>query len=418
MKVVLISNSLQGGANRAMLRHHNTLKQKGLDAHILVGKDMEPNSASIHSIPRLVRREGFAVGRDPLMPFAMLTRLPFMQDVDIVELRSPHNGHGSPYLDLKMLPGLSRRFCFVYRLSDMWALTGFCTYAFDCVKWKSGCHDCPQIIGNEKNRAEVAIPGQDISQAVYAQKKQAFGRSQVHVVCPSMWMLKNVRQGVLNHAASQSHIPVGVDVDLFEPHSGNQVRKKMGIAEDVFLVMANIPNPRNYRKAYDLLIEILSACSNLKNIELLLVGPSSEDVMATALGNMAVHIVPYIEKESDIVPYYQAADVFLLPSRCDNSAQVLVEAAACGVPSVAFEVCGNMEYCRHMETGLTARPYDVVQFSQCIRNLTDVGLRNRLSLGARKAAVEEWSTDKQANRFIELYQSIIQYKKKSNGNAF
>lgn len=100
-----------------------------------------------------------------------------------------------------------------------------------------------------------------------------------------------------------------------------------------------------YRKGFDVLLE---AWKNVKgDYQLLMIGGGSmersylEFIKTNGLEN--VKLIEYLPKE-ELFKYYQAADLFVLPTRKDTWGLVINEAMACGLPIVSTDQCiGGVE---------------------------------------------------------------------------
>jgi glycosyltransferase involved in cell wall biosynthesis len=84
---------------------------------------------------------------------------------------------------------------------------------------------------------------------------------------------------------------------------------------------------------------------------------------------------------------YASADVFCFPSTTDTFGQVILEAGASGLPTIAVRAGGAVELVRHEETGLLVPPDDPAAFARALRRLVeDSRLRLDLGEGALAAA--------------------------------
>ena len=96
----------------------------------------------------------------------------------------------------------------------------------------------------------------------------------------------------------------------------------------------------------------------------------------------------------DTSPYFQEMDVLLLPSLREGFPNVVLEAAASGVPTVAYGVTGTVNSIVHGETGLLAEPGDRVGFFDNVRFLLDNPIeRARLGQGAMRWAIAEFDEE-------------------------
>jgi glycosyltransferase involved in cell wall biosynthesis len=104
-------------------------------------------------------------------------------------------------------------------------------------------------------------------------------------------------------------------------------------------------------------------------------------------------------------------DFFVMPSLEDNLPQTGIEAMACGLPVVAFDTGGIPDYVQPLETGLLARVGDASALSEQINWLADRPAdRVRMGRNARSFVAREFAAHVQANRYIELYESLIDHR--------
>jgi glycosyltransferase involved in cell wall biosynthesis len=121
-----------------------------------------------------------------------------------------------------------------------------------------------------------------------------------------------------------------------------------------------------------------------------------------------------------VLPYYQGADIFVLPSLSEGLPLSLLEAMSCGLPVVATIVGGNAEIVDpnlktkevvsdyHIgENGVLVNPKDVKGLAEAIlKLLNDVDLSKQLGEKARKTVEENYSQEKIINEYIDLYCSL------------
>lgn len=101
----------------------------------------------------------------------------------------------------------------------------------------------------------------------------------------------------------------------------------------------------------------------------------------------------------DIKRYLYSADIFILPSLAENFPLTVLEAQACGLPVVAFNVGGIKEAVLDNKTGFLVSPRDTDVFTQSILKIAyDEKLRRTMSYNARK-----WAERFKWNNIIKLY---------------
>jgi len=83
--------------------------------------------------------------------------------------------------------------------------------------------------------------------------------------------------------------------------------------------------------------------------------------------------------------YYQNSDIFVLPSLSEGLPNVLMEAMACGLPSVVTHVGGNKELIKDSKGGFLVNPKSSSELSKAINELIeDPELRNDMGEFNRK----------------------------------
>jgi len=112
---------------------------------------------------------------------------------------------------------------------------------------------------------------------------------------------------------------------------------------------------------------------------------------------------------------YREATVFALPCVIardgdrDGIPNVLVEAAACGVPIVSTDVSGIPELVRDGETGLVVPPGDPVRLADALERMLDSpGLRDELRRGARAHVAEVFDLRRNARAVAEELSTALE----------
>lgn len=212
-------------------------------------------------------------------------------------------------------------------------------------------------------------------------------------------------------------IPPGVDHDLFSPGDRTQARARLQLNTPQVLLFVGRLQPL---KAADTAIRAFSSLIGLGHLrrgEATLVvvgGPSGpngagEPARLTALSielGIAddVRFVP-AQPQENLLHYYRAADVCLVPSHAESFGLVALEAQACGVPVVASRVGGLRTIVQDGATGFLVDPSCATCFAnKSWRLLSDNGLREQMgALAAARSCQFSW--DESASHLHELYSS-------------
>jgi len=115
-----------------------------------------------------------------------------------------------------------------------------------------------------------------------------------------------------------------------------------------------------------------------------------------------------VTDKHELVGYYSAADVFVFPTRMEGLGNVLVEAAAAGLPAVATNLPGITDtVVVDGETGFLVPPEDVGAFTQAVERLiSDPTLAARMSRSAR-ARSHIFGFESYCSRLKDFYMSIM-----------
>lgn len=154
-----------------------------------------------------------------------------------------------------------------------------------------------------------------------------------------------------------------------------------------------------YYKGFEFLIEAMRRL----NARLLIVGtgPLEHNLIELAKRLGVAERIHIIQPAADLLPYYHACDVFILPSIAASEAFGLVqmEAMACAKPVVNTALPTAVpEVSLHNETGLTVPPADFASLANAIgRLLGDDALRRRFGENARARIESHYGIDRFLN---------------------
>ncbi len=165
----------------------------------------------------------------------------------------------------------------------------------------------------------------------------------------------------------------------------------------------------NPRKGGDLLLKtLLSLPASLKAEILLLTFGNGGETIASSTGINTLNL-DYLSSDRLKCIAYSAADLLVFPTRADNLPLVLQESMACGTPMVSFKVGGVPDLVRHGITGYLASPEDAQDMSKgIVALLEDQKLRAKMRQNCRAIALEEYSLELQVQRYMELYDRVLQ----------
>jgi glycosyltransferase involved in cell wall biosynthesis len=126
------------------------------------------------------------------------------------------------------------------------------------------------------------------------------------------------------------------------------------------------------------------------------------------LRNLQIPGVWLAGAQSDVVPYLQAADLFVLPSAAEGFSLSTLEGLACGLPVVVTNVGAIPQLVVDGEMGRIVPPEDMSAFIHALSELLDqCDAWGMMGAAARRHVAEAYSTKSMAQRLLALYQIVL-----------
>lgn len=209
----------------------------------------------------------------------------------------------------------------------------------------------------------------------------------------------------------------GVDLSRFRPDSAAraELRVDTGIADEVpvFLFVGRIVRDKG---VFDLIEAFADLGAQHTQWELWMVGPDEDNLQATlqAEGERLGARIRWFGPTPLPERYMAAADVFVLPSYREGFGSVIIEAAACGIPTIAYRIDGVLDAIVQDRTGCFVAKGDVRAFSQTMEILGSSPEKvTELGVAARQRAVDDFSSSLISLAWLEFYEAVL--KKTSAG---
>ena len=191
----------------------------------------------------------------------------------------------------------------------------------------------------------------------------------------------------------------GVDLELFSPGSQTKARKKLGIPLDAsMLLFVGRIQPL---KAPDILMraaaELISMRPELRSSLLVVIcggvsgtGADHPEALRDLASNLGLLDLIRFEPPSsreELVTWYRAADLTVVPSYSESFGLVAIESQACGTPVVASAVGGLKTAVADGVSGRLIQGHNPIAFSHVLNQLLmNPTLRAELSAGSRMHA--------------------------------
>ena len=110
----------------------------------------------------------------------------------------------------------------------------------------------------------------------------------------------------------------------------------------------------------------------------------------------------------DMGVFYNALDLFLLPSFREPFGRVLIEAMATEKPVIASRVGGVPEVVDHEINGYLTDPNDAEDWCECIDKLAnDESLRVRFGEAGRRKVLDKFTSEQVTLQIVAIYRDLI-----------
>lgn len=197
----------------------------------------------------------------------------------------------------------------------------------------------------------------------------------------------------------------GVDPSRFAPRRRNAVLRDH-LLEDGGVLLLSVGRLSNEKRIDVLLDAFARLRESSPDARLAIVG---DGPLRGALEESAPDGVVFLgELRGDgLSQVFASADVFCFPSTTDTFGQVILEAAASGLPTVAAAAGGALELVKHRSTGLLVAPDDPVALAEALDELVH-DMPFRLALGRRAlAAAQRRSWADAYDELLQGYSSVL-----------
>ena len=105
----------------------------------------------------------------------------------------------------------------------------------------------------------------------------------------------------------------------------------------------------------------------------------------------------------------RAADIMVLPSYREGFGAVIIEAAACGAPSIAYRIDGVVDAINDNKTGLLVDKGDIVALSKAmLLGASNPSLRAALSENAYQRVISQFSSSVLTTCWLRFYSKAIE----------
>ncbi len=413
MKIVHLATLDHGGAGNSAFRLHQGLTAAGLDSSMLVLQKRTTD-------PR-IRQAPLPEGLDATLPFKAVwerwqqlaarfperpTGLEVFSDVKAEALLENHpliaaadvvNLHWvAGFLPVSRLKAIVGDKPLVWTLHDENPFTGGCHYAGDCRRFETSCGSCPQL--GSRREADMAARQWEI-------KRRSYEGLAIQAVAPSRWLAGEIGRSSLLGSRPVAVIPYSLPLDTFRPLPRAAIRASLGLteADRVVLFGAEAQTERKGASHIRRLLALMAEDARGKSLVFAFFGaPNRELIEFPGLRTVSLG---YVKDPAVMAGVYSMADVYVLPAVEDNLPNTVMEATACGCPTVGFAIGGVPDMVEHQVNGFLAGKGDAAGLMAGVFWCLERGeeLRN---LNAA-LALRRYALSRQAADYAALYRELL-----------
>lgn len=190
----------------------------------------------------------------------------------------------------------------------------------------------------------------------FPEKEKLFEGAQITFVACSRWLESLAKKSDLIKGQTITNIPNAINTNLFKPRDKNRPEKMPPPARQEVIAF-RLRKITDKRKGIDYLV---SACKQIassypdfsKELGVVVFGNQAEQY--ASLFPFPIYPMNYVSNEKELVDIYNAVDLYVTPSLQDNLPNTIVEAMACGIPCIGFNVGGIPQMIDHLHNGYVA----------------------------------------------------------------
>jgi len=403
MKVVHVLTMINGGAGIAASRIHQGLLREGVESSIVQRDQSTDFSKNIiqctvyHDLYyRIVNKTGLKslltpegkfkdkISKFPrnyetvTLPYSYfpIEELPVIKDADIIHLHWVGNFLNYPTFFAKIKQPV------VWTLHDMNPFMGIFHYEGDQA--------------NNKNLETVD------KKIIKAKAKFVHQKDNIYIVTPSEWMKKKSESSTILGKYPHFLVPYGFDQKNYPVLDKNKSKELLKLNNGRINILFVAFGLNVHRKGLDLLIEAVNQLDP-STFNLISVGGGEDLPLDKRINYIRIGRTNDI---SELNRIYTVADVTIIPSREDNSPNVMTESLLNGTPVISFSNGGMREY---IETGRNGILQNEIN-SESLKN----GIQNFINKkytfdenSIRYDIMRKMPFEKQTNTYINLYKKIL-----------
>ncbi len=227
----------------------------------------------------------------------------------------------------------------------------------------SGCFHYETDTSSNPNLSKLCVDFELVKR-----KSVAKAGSKVWVVGISQWITEKSKASRVFQHTEHITISNGLDPKIYDKYTKEEARKLLSVPDDRLVISFVSDHLEIDRKGLSLLIKALEIFNKERDVYLITAGSTTNELLSQFKGSYLNF--GFLDR-NELVAFYSASDVFILPSIEEAFGNVILESMACGTPVISFPTGGALDIIKHGTNGLITNEKSVDQLLILIRECAD-----------------------------------------------
>jgi glycosyltransferase involved in cell wall biosynthesis len=259
---------------------------------------------------------------------------------------------------------------------------------------------------------------------LYSIKKQPFGKIKIALLKLHKWIggrsdiVLSESRKITELSNKLIELPVAVDMNKYVPIEQSErprLRDKLfGTKINAETKVIIFAGALGERKGVDLIVDFIEKNEDFivtNNLFFLLIGPVEDKDVGERLDDLKNKKYLYVIKglpPEEVIPYYQASDLFVFPSRREGFGMVALEARACGLPCFVSDIAPMRQIFINGENGVLFKTENYDSFEKELMELVKNGsLLEKIRAVTRSTIDKKYTMDDLIERHVKYYSELV-----------
>lgn len=270
--------------------------------------------------------------------------------------------------------------------------TAGCEHAYDCDKWKTGCHNCKVY---KQRTHSLFFDRSKVSYKKMYDAVNAFSPDKLTITAVSPWLADRAMQSAIMKLYKVVYVPNGINTNVFCYKTNVGLIDRGRCKKVVLFVTPHFGMDKNDVKGSHYLPVI---ASKLPDYKFIVVASRTDDNLPALPAN--IELWGRAKTQEELAQLYSEADVTLLLSRRETFSMVTAESLCCGTPVLGFKAGGPesiaMSCCRFLEQG------NVSLLIVALQDTEECDKENLSSVASRL-----YCMNRMCEKYLDVYKSIL-----------